>query len=159
MKKTERVLVFLLIASTILVYSRMPFGKTCFTIVCLIMSIYYLIGSVLLFNDIRLKLAFVRNAYSEIGVREIVMSILAGVSLFYLMGALLFLVNDWPIQATQVVILGAVLSLLLCVCLCAVFLIIKTHPTLKRILWRLLSALAFLGLVLLLTIGRSVNWI
>lgn len=159
MKKAEKILVFLLIAATVLVYSRMPLGKVFFTVISLIMSVYYLIGSVFLFCDVKIELAFIRSSYSGISVREIVMSVLAGMSLFHLMGALLFLVNDWPFNATQVVILSAVLSLVLCISLCSIFLIISKHPTQKRILQRLLTAIIFLGVVVLLTFWRSKNWI
>jgi len=159
MKKAEKILLLLLIVSTVLVYSRMPLGNAFFTVISLVVSIYYLIGSVFLFNDIKLKLAFVRDAYAGIGAREIVMSVLAGLSLFYFIGALLFLVNDWPISAAKIVVFSAVSFLILCIVLCAIFLIIQSHATYRRIFRRLVSAVVLLGIIILLQFFRYKYWI
>lgn len=159
MKKAERILIFLLIASTVLAFSRMPLGKAFFTIVSLVLSVVYLLGSVILFNNIKFKQALVKSAYAGIGVKEIVMSILAGLSLSYFACGLLFLVNDWSINAAKMVVYSAILFAIPVIGLSVIFLIANHHLTYRRILWRLLSAIILLGVVVVLTIWRSKNWI
>lgn len=159
MKKIEKILSLLFFVSLILVYSRIPLGKAFFTIVSLVMSIYYLLGSILLFNGIDVRQAFSKHAYSHASVKEIVMSILTGIGLVYYMLGLLFLVNNWPISQTRVIVYSSLLLLLPCIGACAIFFILNRHATYKRILARLSIAIVLLGIILGLQYLQNVHWI
>lgn len=140
MKKTEGILVLLLIISVILKYCRIPFGGVFFTFVGLIMCIYYSLGSFLLFNDIRLKRVFDKGSYSSIGMKEILVSLWAGISLAFITISLLFSLNRWSIEGARIFLLNGLLLSVLCLGLSAIFLITKPRPTYRKILWRLLPA-------------------
>jgi hypothetical protein len=148
MKKTEKILAVLLIVSFILKYTGIPIGSIILTLAGFAMGIYYLLGSFLLFNDIRLRLAFRKDAYRGIGVKEILISILAGLSLFSFIMGLLFLANRWP--GAKAMLMGARSWSILCTVLCTIFLIIKRHPTYNRVLWRILPVTVFCILLLVL---------
>lgn len=143
MKLAEGILITLLIITIILSFGHVTGGRILFTLMCLIVSVYYLLGSLFVFNAIAIGRGFKKSTYSGISKSEIVMSVVSGIALFQFLGALLFLVNDWIAQG----VLSFIAYLLLIPCITLVALMLPKNSTRIRILSRLIPAIILLTLI------------
>lgn len=137
MKKTEIILLIVLAISVVLRFFVIPFSSLLFTLVSLILCNYYIFGSFLLFNGIRLRHAFKKSSYSDIRAKEIIISIFSGISIAYVILSLLFALNKWPRMGAIGSLLNGVIMSIICMVLSIIFYMNKSHPTYRRILWRL----------------------
>lgn len=136
--KIEKVIISLFCTFAILRYFNFPFSVTLLTIVDMIACLYYILMGVLLFNNIKLQDAFERSNYFNIGVSEIVISILSGIGIGIIMISLLFMLNKWNYYASVMILFTGMLLIVPCIGFSAFLWINKRHPTYKRILWRLI---------------------
>lgn len=141
MKKVEFFLLGLYAVTLGERFAMTAFSVLHFTLVSFLLANFYFIGSFILFNGLRLRDTFKNGGLKNIKSKELVMSILAGVSVGTLIVSLLFTLNKWPIQIEKAIMLiGALLSLV-SICLSVIFYNKSNNPTYRRIIWRLVPAI------------------
>jgi hypothetical protein len=112
MKKTEKILIGLVIISILMKYLFIPGSGTLYIFSMGVLSSMYFYFGFLLFNDIRLRNIFKREAYQGISTWRIFGGIATGLALSIVFIGMLFKGQHWP-GASFNLIVGIVLSLVI----------------------------------------------
>lgn len=140
MKKTEIILVILLLISMIFKVFLIPMAGTILTLSSMSLAIMYEFLSFAYFNGVKLKSVFIKDSYKETTVLRIIGSVVTGIGLSSTLIGILFKIQNWPL-ATSTISVG--LIFLIPVSILAAFkLIITRAPFYLKIMIRAFSVVA-----------------
>lgn len=148
MKKTEITLLSIVLLAAVLRFCAIEGSVMLLTLCALVLALFYLLFSFLLFNGIPMKVMFRADAYKQTNWKRILGSVAAGFALFMTTIGVLFFLNRW--EGKEVILKSGLLLLLPVACVSLGMRITKPSSYSTAMLWRCGIAMLFSIILLLL---------